>query len=128
MEELRTHERKEFVVTVGEAGQYTNVFDDVADDERDASEHQDAAETIVLRAVNEGEGEGGENLPGNDGSGGSAEGEDLKDAGEQVAGDQGGEGNGYCAILQRRGEAIGREDSSGHNGFHATSTRGLLRS
>lgn len=84
---MRAHEGKEFIVAVGESGVDTEVLEDVSNDEADQCKDEDATEAVVVRAVDEREGEGGEDFEGDDGGGGGAEGEDLEDAGEDVEGE-----------------------------------------
>jgi hypothetical protein len=75
--ELRAHERKEFVVAVGEAGVDADVLDDVSNDEGNGGEGKNAAEAVVLRSVNEGEGEGGEDFEGDDWGGWGVKGKNF---------------------------------------------------
>jgi hypothetical protein len=124
VEELRAHEREEFVVTKGEAGNDAEVFKCIADRECDQGENNDAAKAVVLRAVHEREGEGGEDFKCDDGSGRGAEGKDLEDAGEGVEGEEGGESAGDCASSLLSGGTGCGERSFWHRAFRRRATAG----
>jgi hypothetical protein len=81
-------------VAVREAGENAEVFDDVSDNEAEDGEDQDPTETIMLRAMEDGEREGGKNFERDNGGGGIADGKDFEDTSEGVEGEEGGECDG----------------------------------
>lgn len=91
MEELGTHEVDEIVMTKWEACRNTQVFACVSGKKTNAGEDDNATDPDLACAVNQGKGEGGEDVEGDDGGARDGSGEDFEGAGEGVAAEEEGE-------------------------------------